>query len=155
MVRNYKPKTDRTLNTNITKDKLKAAAILVKDEGWNIRPAAKQHGVDRMTLTRFIKNNNQFGYKKCSEVRKVFLEDQEVELANHLKALDDKFYGLHTEKCRTLAFDYATATNRKIPPSWTKNLKAGWFVTKQWKVCVIALHRFSSTHITLLRKPVR
>lgn len=131
MVRNYKPKTDRTRNANITKEKLKAAAILVKDEGWDIRPAAKQHGVDRMTLTRFIKNDNQFGYEKCSQVRKVFTEDQEAELANHIKALDDKFYGLSTEKCRTLAFDYATANNRKTPPGWTKNLKAGCFVTNE------------------------
>lgn len=121
MVRTYKRKTDRAVNTE---DRLNNAAKLVREEGIAIRTAAKAQDVDRMTLTRFLKNN-EFGYKICGKVRQVFTQDQELELAAHVKALDNCFYGLSVEKLRILAYDYGSANNLNIPDNWKRDRKAG------------------------------
>lgn len=124
MVRNHKRKTDRVTGAEV-REQLKAAAKLVQEDGWAIRAAAKSAGVDRMTLTRFLKNGNKLGYEKCSEVRKVFNTEQEDALAQHIRALDDCFHGLSTVKCMTLAFEFANLNEITMPPSWTKNQRAG------------------------------
>jgi len=49
----------------------------------------------------------------------------EVELANHVKNLDDRFHGLTPMKVRDLAYGFAKAKNITLPTSWTLNRTAG------------------------------
>lgn len=121
MPRCYKRKTDRA---NISEQRLKNAAQLVA-EGVSTRSAAKTCNVNRMTLARYIHNNQQKGYEKTAAVHRVFTDDEEIALTDHIKALDDCFHGLSKDKCRKLAFDYAVANQIKVPPNWTSEELAG------------------------------
>lgn len=112
MVHNYTRKSDRG---SVPPETLRAAVKLVQ-EGMSVRGAADTKGIQRMTLVRFMKSttrnedmqdSSMVGYTKCSAVKKVMTVTQEKELAEHIKLLDSKFYGLCKAKSLKLAYDYA------------------------------------------------
>ena len=59
----------------------------------------------------------------------------EEDLANHIKSLSNMFYGLSTNKCRRLAFEFAVQNNITIPDNWVKKRITGidWFLSFQFK----------------------
>lgn len=121
MVRNYKRKSERA---DISKGRIDTAVKLVLVDGLAVRAAAQD--VDRMILTRYLKNR-KVGYEKCAAVRQGFSEEHEVELANHVKSLDDCLYGLSSDKLMKLAYEYGLLNGTNIPVSWKRETKAGWF----------------------------
>ncbi|CAM1295476.1 Uncharacterised protein r2_g465 [Pycnogonum litorale] len=126
----YKRKTERATRTPI--DVLKRAARAVED-GQSLRGAANDFSVDKMTLKRFIakKRNDATavtGYGATKVANMVFSPPMERDLADHVKALADMFYGLSLEKCRQLAYQFAAKNDIKFPASWAENKKAG----KDW-----------------------
>ena len=124
MPRNYKRKTNRA---NISDDQLKNAVLLVNG-GMSIRNAARTSGVNRMTLARYLANN-QRGYEKNRDLHRVFTDAEEKSLADHIKQLDDCFHGLSKDKCRKLAHDFALANQIKVPSSWKSHgLTGGCFL---------------------------
>lgn len=121
MPRKYKQKTNRA---DITEDRLKNAARMVKDENISIRAASKEWEIDRMTLTRYLSKGER-GYDITSATHRVFSNADEASLADHIKTLDSCFHGLNREKCRELAFDYARLNHIDTPSNWTKDGMAG------------------------------
>lgn len=119
MVRFYKRKTDIPCQ-----EALQRAGDAVKT-GISVRAAAKAAGVDRMALSRFITNKGKDGKTKLSEMKLVFTSEQESALAAHIRQLDDRFYGLSTDKVRELASRYAAANKVAVPSNWEKDGLAG------------------------------
>ena len=67
----------------------------------------------------------------------------ESDLAQHIKTLSDMFYGLTIEKCKQVAYEFATRNNLKVPSSWDEKKKAG----KSWWL------GFKSRHNLYVRSP--
>lgn len=60
--------------------------------------------IDRSTLHRFIikskdKEVEVVGYSGTAQVKQVFTEDMEKDLADHIKQLADQFHGMTSHKC--------------------------------------------------------
>ena len=113
------------------KIELESAAKEVEN-GKSIKAAAKNHGVDRMTLQRYIKSSSEsencsYGYRNAANKQNVVLIELEAELASHVKNLANKFHGLTHAKFRKLAYKFAVANNVSMPVSWVKNEEAGKF----------------------------
>ena len=116
MARSYKPQTSRN-KTN--KQNLEIASKSV-EKRISVRKAAEQHGVDRMTLTRYISRKQKglvsTSRYKANQLRlQVFTESQEQDLCRHKHELADKFYGVTSSTCRCLAYQFAHSNHIPIP----------------------------------------
>ena len=60
-----------------------------------------------------------------AEAKRIFTDEMEEELAEHLKQLAEQFHGLPPVKCRQLAFEYADKNNILVLANWTKIQCAG------------------------------
>lgn len=138
MVRNYKHKTAQADSSQI-----ESAAKLVEEGNgkMSIREAAKTYGIDRMTLKRYMEKGKVDGTQRRSEAKLVFTKEQENELAGHVKSLDDRFYGLTIEQVCGLAFEYGVANGLSIPPSWSRDKKAGrsGHLNRRFEICWLAM----------------
>ena len=110
-------------------ERLQLAADLVV-QGQSQRNAAKVYEVDKETLRRYINKKasgyaGAFGYAAVGEAHMIFNNTMEVDLANHIKDLANQFHGLTPDKSRELAFDFAQQNDVVMPPSWTRDRKAG------------------------------
>ena len=108
----YKHKTDRANKTpaNVMQ---RAADTVAAGGKW--RTTAKDFGIDRMTLKRFIDKkvkepNVPTGYDAVLLSHSVFTHMMEADLANHVKILD-MFHGLTIVKCRELEYEFARHNN--------------------------------------------
>ena len=103
--------------------------------GKSIRSAAEEYKMNQMTLKRFIVKHALQGqvtsYAAVSKAQKVFNDDMETDLADHVKLLADKFYGISANICRELAYEYAVMNNIIVPENWSRDEKAGheWFLS--------------------------
>lgn len=144
MPQTYKRKTNR----NVDDVRLRNAAEAV-ESGKSIRTAAKDFGVDRMTLTRYIAKKKQsvnavVGYLNCKLMNQVFKNDQmELDLAEHIKGLAARYHGLSKEKCKKLAYEFAVHNDVKVPQNWVNDGKAG---DGFWR-------KFKQRHNLSIRKP--
>ena len=117
MPRKYNRTTKRaSAPTSVLAD----AAEMVK-KGAPIRSAARTKGINRMTLKRFIDNNGQMGYDRLRQLHQVFTSDQEKELSDHIKDMDDRFHGLRADQCRKLAYEFGPVNNVAAPKNWDIN----------------------------------
>ena len=127
MPRTYTKKTDR-VRTPL--DVLTRASEAVA-QGGNYTRVAKEFSIDRMKLKRFIRKEKlkgpvtSAGYEYLSRLKRIFNDRQENDLAEHIKALCDQYYGLSVVKCRYLAYEFATKNNVTMPAIWVRDGKAG------------------------------
>ena len=127
MPRTYTKKTDR-VRTPL--DVLTRASEAVA-QGGTYTSVAKEFSIDRMKLKRFIWKEKlqgpatSAGYEYLSRLKSVFNDRQESDLAEHLKALCNRYYGLSVVKCRCLAYEFATKNNVNMPDNWARDGKAG------------------------------
>lgn len=147
MPRQYKRKTERTIDENNAKIALRA--FFTKE--YSMREAARRYGIKRSTLQSRIKilrkrrtddelrrkfedsgNEsdedeppvNKYGNKYT--VTQVFTLEQEKELEKYIQVSSDLHYGLDYVQLQKLAYQYAIKLpNCKIPDSWVKNQQAG------------------------------
>lgn len=126
-MRTYKRKTTRC---SYTTEDLKNAAKAVNDERKSVNAAAKEFGIKRMTLTRFLKKLNEGGDSSMGYAtpRQVFSHTQEDSLKKYLLQMASIFYGYSPKDVRRLAYECAAKFSIEIPPSWTANKMAG----KEW-----------------------
>lgn len=116
-MRTYNRKTSRGSYT--TQD-LNDAVKAVNDEGKSVNAAAKEFGIKRMTLTRFLKklesegDVSSMGY---ATPRQVFSSSQEDSLRKYLLQMASIFYGYSPKDVRRLAYECAAKFDIKIPPS--------------------------------------
>lgn len=126
MPRNYVRTTNRG---RITQDVFELALADIK-AGARIREAARTHGIDRITLTRY-KNKSKHvevptsSYSGTKNAHMVFSGQMEAELASHITSLCDSFYGLSKDKTLELAYEYAVRNEVVVPPSWINTKRAG------------------------------
>ena len=75
------------------------------------------------------------GYKRVNDRHHIFSTKMEEDLANHIKSLSNMFYGLSTNKCRQITFEYAIQINITVSDNWKKKRKAGidWFLSFKFK----------------------
>ncbi|CAG5999532.1 unnamed protein product [Menidia menidia] len=104
MPRTYKRKT----NWGSTPLEAPERAASDVKAGKSIRSVKKERNNDRSILRRFIKKREvkqvkAAGYSGTAEARRVFSEEMEKELEDHIKQLADQFHGLTPKKCRELS----------------------------------------------------
>ena len=75
------------------------------------------------------------GYKRVGDRHRIFLYKVEEDLANHIKSVSNMFYGLSTNKCRRLAFEFTIQNHTTIPENLEKKRIAGidWFLSFKFK----------------------
>ena len=127
MVRNYKRKTDHG-KTALDIIERAVTAVLA---GGKVATIAKEFGIPRMTLTRYVvkhSNGNRaiHSYDVVRKNKMILSSEMEKDLANHVKLLANMFHGLSVTKCRELAYEFAKHNEITMPSSWMKNEKAGW-----------------------------
>ncbi|XP_074480931.1 uncharacterized protein LOC141761464 [Sebastes fasciatus] len=110
-------------------DEMERAATDVKG-GKSIRSVAEDRNIDRSTLRRYIQNKEikevkTVGYSGTAEAKKVFTEEVEKELADHIKKLAEQFHGLTPKKCCELALELAERNNIPVPKNWKEKGLAG------------------------------
>ena len=83
-----------------------------------------------MTPTRYISRKEKglaaSGDKVNQQRLQVFTQAQEQDLCSHVKELADKFYGVTSSTCRSLAWQLADKNDIPIPQSWYQNKIAGY-----------------------------
>lgn len=134
MVRIYQRKTNR----GSIEDALMESAADDVANGKSINSASKNHGINRMTLTRYINRARGaaatestdttkalHGYKNVADFQRVFCERHENDLADHTKELANQFHGLSSEKLQSLAYEFAIKNDVVIPRSWHSHCAAG------------------------------
>lgn len=124
-MRNYIRKSNRG---TASLDLYKQAAKVVREENQSIRSVAKSFGLCHVSLTRFIRkqNNNTVVSVGYIPNRKVFNEEQEVQLSEYLLKCSRIYFGLLPSEVRKLAYDCAIKFRiDNIPQSWHNNRSAG------------------------------
>ncbi|XP_071385613.1 uncharacterized protein [Centroberyx affinis] len=115
-------------------------AVIDVTGGKSIRSVAKDRNIDRSTLRRYIKKKEvkeekTVGYSGTAEAKRVFTEELEKELADHIKSLAAQFHGLTPKKCCELALELAERNNIPVPNNWKEKGLTGrdWF--KNFMAC--------------------
>ena len=145
MPRTYTKKTDR-VRTPL--DVLTRASEAVAQCG-TYTSVAKECSIDRMKLKRFIRKEKlqgpatSIGYEYLSRLKSVFNDRQESDLAEHIKALCNQYYGISVVKCRCLAYEFATKNNVNMPDNWARDGQAG----VEWMMS------FKRRHGLVIRQP--
>ncbi|KAK3931546.1 Tigger transposable element-derived protein 6 [Frankliniella fusca] len=105
-------------------------------QGMKVRQAAKETGVDRMTLTRYIKKYGN--YDKVPEdinltsnfnSKQIFNENQESDLVAYVLLRSSIGYGLTSTELRECAYEVGERNGVKMPQTWILNKSAGlgWY----------------------------
>ncbi|XP_059925954.1 uncharacterized protein zgc:113274 [Gadus macrocephalus] len=128
MPRQYSRKT--TWGKTTLKEMERATAE-VKEGKMSLRAVARDRNIDKSSLLRFMKKKEKREVKSVAwgavaEAKRIFTDEMEGELAQHLKQLADQFHGLPQVKCRQLAFEYAEKKHIPVPANWTKTQCAEW-----------------------------
>ncbi|CAK8674357.1 unnamed protein product [Clavelina lepadiformis] len=134
MVRNYVRKTQRG---KWSEENMKKAIDDIKNKKLSIRQAAEQHGVPKSTLERHWKGRVVHpGKVNLGKYKQALNSDLEEELVEHVKKMQEMFFGLTGETLRALAFQLANANGIPVPFN-INNQKAG----KDWLSCFLKRHR--------------
>lgn len=136
MVRTYKKKTSR----KPTSPRKLAAAVQLVHDGWPIRTAARQKGINRQTLWKVVhcsKNlENIEDNSNCFQLsygrKSIFSKQLEDEIVAYCIDMARMGFGLSVNKVRELAYETAIINNLPIPQNWKDNKIAGidWFKGK-------------------------
>lgn len=140
-MKNYKRKSNRA---SIPEDIVMTAIKRVVEDGNSCNAMSKAYKIPLQSLATYCKKYKDMketdgattstdikiniGYAKC-RTRSVFTKHNEDELQKYLLKCNDIYFGLSAKQVRKLAYQYATAMQIKVPPTWTKNMMAGedWF----------------------------
>ncbi|XP_076803114.1 uncharacterized protein LOC143447068 [Clavelina lepadiformis] len=133
MVRNYVRKTQRG---KWSEENMKKAIDDVKNKKLSIRQAAEQHEVPKSTLERHWKGRVVHpGKVNLGKYEQALNSDLEEELVEHVKKMQEMFFGITGETLRALAFQLANANGIPVPFN-INNRKAG----KDWLLCFLKRH---------------
>ena len=107
-------------------DVLKRAAGALRQSG-KPQQSPRKFNVNKTALKRFVnqmsidKNTaKKSDYKGVGDSHYIFSAKMEENLAKHIKSLSSMFYGLSTNKCRQLTFEFAIQNNITIPDNREK-----------------------------------
>ena len=125
MPRSYKRKTDAGL---VPSEAMSAAVLEVVEHKHQIRKVAKQRGISKSTLQRYVdkfKKNQDCSMSPNYTHAQVFPKQQELALAEYLKKSSKMFHGLTTTQVRQLAYQMAERNKLSIPTVWKEKMLAG------------------------------
>ena len=126
MVRTYKKKT---LAEYASHETMKQAVLAVVQKGYSYRQSADQYGVNKSTLSDYVKRHKISGgldtYFPNFKKRQVFTSKMEATLAEYLLTCSKMFYGLAPRATRPLAYEFAIRNSVDVPESWENNHSAG------------------------------
>ena len=114
MGRTYKRHTDRQ---SWSETAMSNAIAAVNAGHMGTLKAAKQFGVPRTTVQRLAKQSNGpvLVKKHLGSKIPVFPESMERELVDHIKALDERYFGFSTAELRKVAYQFAERNNIPHP----------------------------------------
>ncbi|ESN96406.1 hypothetical protein HELRODRAFT_163467 [Helobdella robusta] len=119
MVRYRERKTNRG-KTPVEVMRTAVDEVLKKNRAINA--VARETGIDRMTLKRYVRKSSlspSVGLIPNWNTRQVFNLEQEEMLAKYLLQASKMNYGLSTKTTRQFAYDMAVANNITCPSSWS------------------------------------
>ncbi len=125
-----KRRTDRPARGLTPPDKMKAAVHEVL-AGACVNTVARENGIDRMTLKRYVRKTRIDPNTMCKPnyvTKLIFTEKEEQDLTEYLLKAAKLHYRLSTKTTRKLAYDFAACNGKTIPESWHSNQCAG----KDW-----------------------
>lgn len=125
-----KKKTDRPPR-GLTPEHTMKAAVDEVILGRAVNTVARERGIDRMTLKRYVRKCRTDPNTACKPnfvTKQIFSVDEEKSLAEFLLKASKLHYGLSTKETRKLAYDYAISNGKQVPESWNHNGCAG----KDW-----------------------
>lgn len=133
MPKNYKPKVGAKKRVQYDSEIIAAAVAAMKNWG-SFKGTAKQFNINVMTLKRIIRRGEDRlpGFKKAQ----IFKNEEELQLSEYLIQASRLNYGLSLKQFRELAYEFAKANNKKIPPSWESKKIAG----RDWAKCFMERH---------------
>lgn len=128
------------------------AVTASSDKRISIREACKVFNVKFATLVRQVNafkssGATSFQYKTSYDTKKVFTEEEELQLVDYIKTVAKMNYGMSKKQIRELAFKYAVANQKKIPITWNEPKLAG----EEWMR--LFLKRHSNEGGLSVRKP--
>jgi len=103
--------------------KLAVAKVLAKE--GSIRQVAIDYGIDRMTLSRYVKKGEEQEFKAKLNTRQVFTTEQKSQISEYLIKASKMNYSLSKRCTRKLAYEYGMANNLNLPASWKTKEIAG------------------------------
>lgn len=106
------------------------AVQLVVEKTFSIRAAAKSKGIPFQTLFCYVKAMKsdpdiEIRMKPNYEVRKIFSDEQERDLAEYVNTCSKMSYGMSTNSLRNLAYEMAVRNTIDVPASWRTSKCAG------------------------------
>lgn len=107
--RTYQRKTN---NKALSNEELERAKEM-KSRGLSNYRIASELGFNESTIRRGLKKGTTTGH--LGRYRSVLSEEQEAEIVQHCKALDNRFYGISLRSLRSLLFEYAGENKIKHP----------------------------------------
>ena len=112
MVRNYKRKSTKgTTSSNVITNAIQAVQC-----GETVRGASRIYGLDRMTLTRYIKRQreNPNVQLKPTYKHRVFTNEEEDALTEYLIFSSKLNFGLSKKMTCQLAYEFAKKNNKQV-----------------------------------------
>ncbi|KAB0802155.1 hypothetical protein PPYR_04341 [Photinus pyralis] len=112
MVRNYKRKTSQQ---KWVETDMSAATLAVRDGRMSFQEATEHYEVPCTTLFRRAKKEgepNSVSLKQLGRFRKVFSNEEELDLVNHCLFMEKRFFGLRISDLRYLAYQFAQQNNK-------------------------------------------
>lgn len=106
---------------------MKAAAAAVL-EGKAVNTVARESGINRMTLKRYVRKVRADPNAICRPAyvtTQIFSDEEETAFSDYLLHAAKLHYGLSTKTTRKLAFEFGVAISKTIPESWKSNGCAG------------------------------
>ena len=109
------------------------AAIVNLEGGLSIRAVVEKHGVSCSALHRHYQKHSKLsddekahysGAQKFGFAT-IFIPEEEALLSQYLLQACRICYGLTSQDTRTLGCNYAIASNKTVPNSWTYSKKVG------------------------------
>lgn len=128
MVRKYVRKGTKGMHSDVA---MRTAIDYVR-KGMRMRTAAKQTGINRTTLARYMKKfgdtdliPDEVKLKSNFNHHQIFSKEQEDDLVQYILLRVSIGYGLTANELRVCAFEIGEA-NKINMPSWNENKQAGY-----------------------------
>lgn len=135
----------RTTNfRSYSDEQLKNAVSEIIKTGMSARIVAKQTGIPRCTLNRYIKKaklsgEEEINYRPKNEHLKVFSHQNELLIVDYIRHASSIHYGMTSLAARKLAFEFGEVNNIPMPANWKRDGAAG----KEWLYSMMKRHKFS------------
>lgn len=129
MPQKYKPKVGAKMRERVPPDTMKKAVHRVLEENAPLHTTAKEFGLSRNTLRRYVRKIQQgktTDFTANYASNNVFTAEEEKQLAKDLETMSQSAERITTGLVRRLAYDLALKKSKKPPKSWEEKKEAGY-----------------------------